>query len=61
MWLDSTTKKLNMEDPEDKVVLRAVVAGLTNGRFSFLLGNKSPKMFKEFIEKAQNAEDMVLT
>ncbi|KAB1227304.1 hypothetical protein CJ030_MR1G016838 [Morella rubra] len=55
-------EKLNVEDPEDKVVLTAIVAGLADGRFSFSLGKKPPETFGEFMEKAQkymNAEDMM--
>lgn len=55
-------EKLSVEGPEDKVVLTAIIAGLTDRRFSFSLGKKPLETFNKFMEKAQkcmNAEDMV--
>lgn len=52
-----------MEDPKDKVVITAIVAGLTDGRFSISLGKKALETFGEFMEKVQKymyAEDMVI-
>lgn len=57
-------EKLNLEDLEDKVVLTAIIARLTDERFSFSLGKKLLKTFGEFMEKAKkymNAKDMAMT
>lgn len=56
-------EKLNIEDLKDKVVLTTIVAGLTDGRFSFSLGKNPLEIFGEFMEKAQqcmNVKDMVI-